>query len=447
MLFGHKLMFTGWFGKNKNKEKETLKKRVNKPRPAGKLQSSRHSVKTPVSQLQVGMYISRLDKPWLETPFLVQGFYVSSDDELTEVTKYCEYVYVDTLRQKWVAPKQAGKRVRAPGQVKYSDAKATQVELAAASKTYSNASKITKGVLDQVRLGGGIDVKKVKETVAECVDGILQNADALLWLTRMEESSFGLENHSLSVCILGVSFGRYLGLGREELVSLGMAGLLHDVGIMQLAEQLADKAHSKSDITDAELKGIKEHAGFGRNIMMGQGTLPPSVVDVAYSHHEKFDGSGYPRGLKGSAIPRYAMIVSIVETYDVLTNSSSFNQTSSSLEALKVIYQGKNSQFEPELAQAFIRCIGLYPPGSIVELQNGSIAVVMDRNYRHKHLPKVLVVRDNELKVINPMVIDLEKVHSKPKGSNFLIKKVHPENSFGVTIEELTDNGLLNKTG
>jgi hypothetical protein len=171
------------------------------------------------------------------------------------------------------------------------------------------------------------------------------------------------------------------------------------------------------------------------------------VVDVAYSHHEKFDGSGYPRGLKGSAIPRYAMIVSIVETYDVLTNIASYKQASSSLEALKVIYQGKNSQFEPDLAQAFIRCIGLYPPGSIVELQNGSVAVVMDRNYRHKHLPKVLVVRDSDLKVINPMVIDLEKVHSKPKGSNFLIKKVHPENSFGVSIEELADNGLLKKAG
>jgi HD-GYP domain-containing protein (c-di-GMP phosphodiesterase class II) len=296
-----------------------------------------------------------------------------------------------------------------------------------------------------VRLGGGIDVKKVKETVAECVDGILQNADALLWLTRMEESSSGLENHSLSVCILGVSFGRYLGLGRDELISLGMAGLLHDVGIMELPEALAEKAHSKIEVSSSELDGIKQHAGHGRDMMMGQGTLPPSVVDVAYSHHEKFDGSGYPRGLKGSAIPRYAMIVSIVETYDVLTNSSSYKQTSSSLEALKVIYQGKNSQFEPELAQAFIRCIGLYPPGSIVELQNGSVAVVMDRNYRHKHLPRVLVVRDSDLKVINPMVIDLEKVHSKPKGSNFLIKKVHPENSFGVSIEELTDNGLLKK--
>ena len=440
-------MFEGWFGKKKAKEKKALQKRDNKKRPAGKLETNRHSVKIPVSQLQVGMYISRLDKPWLETPFLVQGFYVTSEDELTEVAKYCEYVYVDTLRQKWIAPKQSGKRVRAPGQVKYSDAKATQAELAAASKTYSNASKITKGVLDQVRLGGGIDVKKVKETVAECVDGILQNADALLWLTRMEESSSGLESHSLSVCILAVSFGRYLGLGREELVSLGMAGLLHDVGIMQLQESLAEKAHSKAEVSDSELEAIKEHTRYGRDIMMGQGTLPPSVVDVAYSHHEKFDGSGYPRGLKGSAIPRYAMIISIVETYDVLTNIASYKQASSSLEALKVVYQGKNSQFEPDLAQAFIRCIGLYPPGSIVELQNGSIAVVMDRNYRHKHLPKVLVVRDSDLKVINPMVIDLEKVHSKPKGSNFLIKKVHPENSFGVSIEELADNGLLKKAG
>jgi HD-GYP domain-containing protein (c-di-GMP phosphodiesterase class II) len=438
-------MFKGWFGKKTAKKKQVLQKRSNKNRPAGKLESNRHSVKTAVSQLQVGMYISRLDKPWLETPFLVQGFYISSDDDLAEVAKYCEYVYVDTLRQKWVAPKHRGKRLRAPGQVKYSDAKATQAELAAASKTYTNASNITKSVLDQVRLGGGIDVKKVKETVAECVDGILQNADALLWLTRMEESSSGLENHSLSVCILGVSFGRYLGLGRDELISLGMAGLLHDVGIMELPEALAEKAHSKIEVSSSELDGIKQHAGHGRDMMMGQGTLPPSVVDVAYSHHEKFDGSGYPRGLKGSAIPRYAMIVSIVETYDVLTNSSSYKQTSSSLEALKVIYQGKNSQFEPELAQAFIRCIGLYPPGSIVELQNGSVAVVMDRNYRHKHLPRVLVVRDSDLKVINPMVIDLEKVHSKPKGSNFLIKKVHPENSFGVSIEELTDNGLLKK--
>ena len=438
-------MFKGWFGKKTAKKQQVLQKRSNKNRPAGKLESNRHSVKTAVSQLQVGMYISRLDKPWLETPFLVQGFYISSDDDLAEVAKYCEYVYVDTLRQKWVAPKHRGKRLRAPGQVKYSDAKATQAELAAASKTYTNASNITKGVLDQVRLGGGIDVKKVKETVAECVDGILQNADALLWLTRMEESSSGLENHSLSVCILGVSFGRYLGLGRDELISLGMAGLLHDVGIMELPEALAEKAHSKIEVSSSELDGIKQHAGHGRDMMMGQGTLPPSVVDVAYSHHEKFDGSGYPRGLKGSAIPRYAMIVSIVETYDVLTNSSSYKQTSSSLEALKVIYQGKNSQFEPELAQAFIRCIGLYPPGSIVELQNGSVAVVMDRNYRHKHLPRVLVVRDSDLKVINPMVIDLEKVHSKPKGSNFLIKKVHHENSFGVSIEELTDNGLLKK--
>jgi len=235
-----------------------------------------------------------------------------------------------------------------------------------------------------------------------------------------------------------------MGFPRDKLEKVGASALLHDVGELELPEDLLQKIHSSDSLNDLEIEQVKKHVTYGRNMLMSN-CSDWGAVDVAYGHHERYDGTGYPRGLKSVAIPAFAQIVALVDTFDALTHMQSYRDPISSLDALKIIYAEKGKQFEPELAQNFIRFINIYPPGAIVQIKNGDIGIVIDRNHKHKHLPRVLLLRDSKGEPRRPQIVDLQDLYHKPEGRNFVICKMYPSGSFGIEPESFIKKGLISE--
>lgn len=398
------------------------------------------TIKIHISELKIGMFVSKLDRDWQETPFLMQGFMIESLDDIDIVAEYSQHVWIDAVREQWVPPEERG--VAGPSKAKsqtYINKIEAQKEHAAALGVFREAKKLTKTLLDDVRLGGVVNTEEAKATVKDCVSSILRNPDALIWMSRMRNEDEYTSEHCLNVCILAIAFGRHLGMSEAELEKLGLCGLLHDVGKMRVPPQILNK---HDQLTDKEFNIIKAHTVHGRNLLMSSPGIPHIIVDVAYSHHERIDGTGYPRKLKAAGISDFARIISIVDSYDAMTADRCYSRAIPSTDALKRIFQERGTQFDERLALEFIKCVGLYPPGIIVELVNGLIGIVLESNHRYRHLPKIITVKDLNQPLEKEQVINLDEVEKKTLDKSFLIKRALCDGSYGIRIRDYREKGV-----
>lgn len=407
----------------------------------GYVESSRQTIKIHISELQIGMYVSKLDRDWLETPFLMQGFIIESLDDIDLVAEYSEYVWVDAVQQQWVpAEERAVSSPKARPKTVYINKVSAREEREAIQGVYREARRLTKSMLDDVRLGGVINTAQAKETVKDCVHSILRNPDALLWMSKMRNEDEYTAEHCLNVCILAVAFGRHLGMSEVELEKLGLCGLLHDVGKMRIPPQVLNKS---APLTEKEFNMIKAHTVHGRNLLMSSPGVYHGAIDVAYSHHERIDGTGYPRKLSASGISEFSRIIAIVDAYDAMTADRCYSRAIPSTEALKIIFKARGKQFDDRLALEFLRCIGLYPPGSIVELVNGMVGIVMETNKRYRHLPKILVVHHIHQPLKKELVLNLTEIEQGTLGKEYLITRALSDGSYGIRLREYKEKGLM----
>lgn len=392
-----------------------------------------------VSGLKIGMTVVELDRPWLETPFILQGFTIDSLEQIEEIGQYCEYVYIEETEDGWLEAQERAIDTNPKGSVvSYQPTVSNKQEFKRAQSAHSAARNLTRDFMDDVRLGKGIDIKKVESTVSECVKSILRNPDAMMWMSRIRKKDEYTAEHSLNVGLLAITFGRHLGAVEEDLHKLGMAGMLHDIGKMRTPEEVLNK---EGQLDEEEFNIMKAHATHGRDILMAHKKVHHSAVDVAYGHHEALDGTGYPRKIKASGITDFTRIVTLCDVYDAVTSDRIYKSGKSSLDAMKILHQNRNSKFDDRLVTEFIECIGLYPPGSIVELRSGEAGIVITTNFRNRHLPRVLVLRDKSKMPQAEKVLDLEKV-AKSEGNANLIRTVLPNGSLGIRIEEYIKKGL-----
>lgn len=397
------------------------------------------SVEMHISTLQIGMYVSKLDRDWLDTPFLLQGFVIESLADIDMIAEYCEHVWIDTVEEEWVAPdERATPNYKAPRN-RYINKLAAQDEHRKALSVYTASKSVAKEILEGVRLSGAIDTRSAKKTVDDCVNSVLRNPDALLWMSRLRESDSYTSEHCLNVCILAIVFGRHLGMDEAQLQSLGLCGLLHDVGKMRIPNDVLNKP---GKLTDKEMNMVKAHPVHGRNLLMSAKGVPLAAVDVAYGHHERMDGEGYPRKLKASGISEYSRIIAIVDAFDAMTADRCYAPSMASTDALKNIFKDRGTHFDDRLALEFIKVIGLYPPGSIVELVNGSIGLVLSKNHRFAHMPRVILVLGENKQAVDEKILNLAEVDAGNLDKGYLIRRVVPDGSHGVTIKDYQERGL-----
>lgn len=399
------------------------------------------NVKKPIDvrDLQVGMHVIELDRPWLETPFILQGFTIDNEDQIAEIQEHCEFVYIEDAENRWIhVQTRTVTRGLKKGSVKYENTATNKEEFARAKSAYSDARNLTREFMDDVRLGKGIDIQTVERTVSECVQSILRNPDAMLWMSKIRNKDEYTAEHSLNVGLLAISFGRHLGVSEDDLNKLGVAGMLHDVGKMRTPLEVLNK---EGQLNEQEFHIIKAHATHGRDILMSQSKVHHSAIDVAFGHHEALDGTGYPRKIKASGITEITRIITLCDVFDAITSDRVYKNGQSSLSAMKILHKNRKTKFDDGLVTQFIDCIGLYPPGSIVELRHGEVGIVISTNFGNRHLPKVLVLRDQQKMPTDEKIYDLAKFANKGDMAN-LIRTVLPNGSFGIRIEDYIERGL-----
>lgn len=390
--------------------------------------------------LQMGMYVAELDRPWLESPFLFQGFHITNEEELAELRSLCEFVYVDMdipAATQAPVPRDSAhgpvvNRLTTPPPTSAPAAYTTRIEdeFSVAKDLHTKAKASVSHLFGQLRHGEPKHSEEVKSVVTEMLDSVMRNPDAMLLLSNLKAHDEMAESHSINVCILSLTFGRFLGLGKEHLRELGVAAMLHDIGETRIPLEILNKS---APLKPSE-RAIKEkHPEYGAEILRKMKGIPDSAVDVAYMHHERIDGSGYPRRLKGDQISYFAKLVAITNVYDTLTSPRRGEKRMSSTDALKYMYGYREMFFDGPLLERFIECLGIYPVGSVVELVTGEVGVVVSIPQDHRLLPRVMLVRDRDKQALYPPVfVNL----AQTSGGKNVVKRVLESDAYGINLKD-----------
>lgn len=435
----------------------------------------------PVGELQLGMNVVRLDRPWTETDFLLQGFIITEPAMIESIAAQCDYVYIEgrsvsenkysksaASKVKVPVEKQgillrissglnfikkaddngtAKKNLRSKGgpprgkkKITYINKISTELALPAAKAAYTSAKKTVHSIMDGIRLGRMIDMNEARATVDVIVDGILKNKDALAWLTKIKNKDEYTAEHSLNVSILAATFARHLGHDEQDIKKIALGGLLHDVGKSQIPIEVLNK---EGHFTEEDFNIMKEHPLLGRNLLMSMPKQDLASIDIAFCHHERVDGNGYPRKLNDTQIPYFAKVVAVVDTYDAITSNRCYDKGRASMEALDIIYKCKGTQFDAELAIEFIKCIGVYPPGSIVELVSGDVGIVIETHEYHKLRPRILLVLDSNKKERPEKIVDLNLNVKDSTGEILKIAHELTNGEYGIWLEDYIKRGLI----
>jgi HD-GYP domain-containing protein (c-di-GMP phosphodiesterase class II) len=406
-----------------------------------------HTLKVQTKDLAVGMYVSGLDRPWLETPFMIQGFCVESADEIDRVRNYCEYVFVDVtksqdpshplLRQARAPTSSIPIKDIFPGRPlkPYANKSEWKEESAQAWLVLDYLVDDVNAIFQHVSDGGTLNVIRLKKSVEPVVESMSRNPDACIWLARLKQHDQYAYQHSLSASIWAVALGRQLGLPRHDLRSLAIGCMLMDVGKLRLDPSLLQATHS---LSEDEVGEMRQHVTHGVDILRESGIMNEDVLDIVAHHHERYDGSGYPKGLVGDEIPAFARIAGIVDTYDAVTSNRSHAPAVSPSSAIKMLYRARNVDFQAELVEVFIQAVGIYPAGTIVELTSGEVGVVVSE-YRTRRLkPKVMMLLDSrKYQLREPKLLDLSEVESSnDKGPLAIARSLEP-GAYDIDLSKL----------
>ena len=402
----------------------------------------------PVEFLEFGMFVAKLDRPWTETPFVFQGFVLKTEEQLETLKKYCKKVYVDPeKRQESVAVKhlalppstrqviaeQSKEVVR--GTVVYKELATVEDELPRARTVFAQTNSIVQTMSRAVVSGSALDGGRARQAVAEITDSVIRNPDAMMLLVTMREMAQETLNRSTQVSVYMTVFGRFLQLERERLELLGLIGLLQDVGMLKLPPGMPAR---RADLTSAEEVTFRTHVENGVEILSKTAGLPAELPGFASLHHERYDGSGYPRGLKGSAISQIGAIAGIVDTFDMLTAPVPYGMQMPPSNALNVLFQNRGTQFHAALVEQFIQCVGAFPVGSVVELNTGEVGVVITQNLVKRLQPRVMVVQDGKGAPLHPhKILDLMKEPMAGPGEPYRIRRTLDQATVRIDPKEL----------
>lgn len=398
--------------------------------------------KIPAGELVPGMFVSELDIPWEDSPFLFQGFKLQNWEDVDAVIACCREVSIDIKQtEKINLPRnltEESKRV-AHRKVQKKD---TRSEIGRATRLHGEASKLVTNMMDDIRLGKAIDTQGAKQVVSEAVDSIISTPDAMMMLTAIKNRDEYTAEHSLNVAVLTIAFGRALGLERERLEELGACGLLHDMGKVLTPDEVLLK---EGRLNEEEYQVMKKHPTNGRDIIAGSGGNFPGAMDVAHSHHERIDGHGYPRGLYEHQMTLWSKIVSITDAFDAITSNRCYQDGRTNMEAFRIMNKARGKQFDSNLVMRFIGAIGIYPPGSIVKLNSGESGVVIETNPKSSLLPKVMLIRDAHSIIMQPKLVDLSEKVVAPgtNGEFYKITTMLKRNETDINLEELKAQGFL----
>lgn len=408
-----------------------------------------------VNELRVGMYVCELDRPWRETPFLFQGFEIRSQNEIEALKKYCRRVTVlqrepealEGARRRTGAPvatrDTVGGRYRAlrveqeiykinnhpSARPAYQDVTTLAQEIEKVRDAFTEARLLVQEILHDAKLGRTLDLNSARVAVASMTDSVLRNPDALMCFAQLKRKDEYTAQHGLRVCVLALILGRQLGMPRERLEMLGLGALLHDIGAVRVPDAILTKP---TLLSPEEFEVMKQHVAWGVEMLSGNSLIPAPALEVVRDHHERYDGSGYLHGLRGDQIGEFAMIGAICDHYDAITSDRVYRGALSAHTVLMKMYEWRNTLFRGELVEKFIQCLGIYPIGSVVELNSGEIGVVAAINRLQRLKPHVMLVYRADQRPYQDMPIANLATRELPDGQPCEIERVLEPGAAGI---------------
>ncbi len=472
-------------------------------------------------ELEIGMFVTDLDRPWIDSPFLLQGFLIEDRDTLGKLQHLCRFVSIDRsrsvgeahrarrredvssrvgaslkgqpLRDPAVKPSKLGgaelpnfieilRAIRSGRLAELPEVRSEELEAGAeqdgspamlaeptleslgemlrrggmsdfeararllrehslverelvyVAPRFARMGEQLERLLEDVRNRVSPDLGPLREGIEEMVRSVARNPDALIWLTRLRAADEQSYQRSLHTSVHMMVFARSLGMGEATTRMLGMAGILHDVGKVRLPPRLLAKSER---LTPLEYEIFKTHVDYSLSILREVQDLPAEVNEIVARHHERYDGTGYPAGLAGDAIGMAAEIAGLVDSYTAMTNKRTYGSMFSTHQALEDLIRLRGSKHREGLVDQFVQCIGIYPVGSLVELNSGEVAVVIGQNRVRRLKPRVMVLLAPDKSPNRyPPLLDLLYDPVTPSGEPYAILRALPPDAHGIDPQE-----------
>lgn len=384
----------------------------------------------PVEELKHGMYVVELDRPWLGTPFLFQGFPLTDDEQIDALKKLCRHVFVDPERdQRAVAIRREPAALRT-GSVVYAESTSFEQELVIAKEVFTVFVRTVESCLTLLKSTGEINVGPLAEAVTSMSESIQRNPNAMMLLIRIQEKGTYEVNRAVDTSVLMITFARFLQYAPERLEFLGLAGLLLDVGKVKVADSIL---HKKELLTPEEYDLARRHVAHGVELLRKASGLPAGLEEIVTQHHERQDGSGYPFKLRGSAIAMDGAMAGLVDVFSALTSARPYAEQMSPSNALSQLYKQRGTLFHEALTEQFIQCIGIYPVGSVVEMNTGEIGIVIAQNLVRRLQPRVMLVLDRDWKALpTQIVLDLMREPRATVDEPYRIRRTLPRDKLPI---------------
>ena len=401
-------------------------------------------------ELKIGMYVSNLDRPWLDTPFLLQGFKIQDDEDIISLRKHCEYIYIDTdqgdsadqylddnspntAKNTYVDDFLEGGKKK----VDYEEQQSEFLELPAAETALETATDKVANIMDNIKAGDNLDLGQCREAIQPVLESMIRNSDALLWMSEMRKKDEYTYSHSMDNCALGLAFGRHLGFYKEDLRNIGMGLLLMDIGKVKVPDDILNKT---TTLTRDEFNEMKKHVQYGIDMLKETPGMNETIINIAASHHERFDGSGYPHGLEGKRVPVQGRIASIIDCYTAMTRENKYRKAIAPHEALQTMYNWRDKYFQAELMEQFLQCIGVYPTGSLVEMSSGEVGMIMSQNKTQRLKPKIMMLLDENKKSFDTnKIVDLVTEETDSSGLELTILHGLDVGAYGIDTSKVLE--------
>ena len=361
-----------------------------------------------VQELEPGMFIHDLQCSYLQHGFLFQQFLIKKPEQIQKMARIgLAEVLIDTDRGtdvRVVAPSVAPAAAPRESPAAKPSRVSQKQEAAVARKVMGEAQDVVHDLLRNVRLGKQVDPAKAGAVVEKINESVLRNPGAMLSLCRIKEADNYTFQHCVSVCALLVAFANAMGLEPAAVQQAGLGGMLHDIGKMRVPLEILNKP---GKLTDEEFEIMKSHAALSCVLLDGVPGVSDEVIQIAGEHHEKYGGTGYPLGIAGESISLLGRMAAIVDVYDAITSNRVYHKGMEPSDALKKLLEWSGGHLDPHLVQRFIRVLGIYPVGSLVRLDSGRLAVVVEQQ-EDLLTPTVRVVFDSGRRLrLAPKDLDL----------------------------------------
>ncbi len=422
------------------------------------------TVQIGVDQVEVGMFVSSLDRPWVDTPFPLQGFFVINYEDINELRLYCQEVYIDvdlgkcpdnyqaellvpvtvSEMKKAVIKDESGKPRKIPkvaplriSRGVYHTKIPVKKEILKAEKLHHRLAEAYGDFMHKIREGIHATIQEPSEAIDQLVDSVTRNPDAMIWLARVRKWDNYSYHHSIRATIWATIFGRHAGLNRDGMRALALGTMLCEVGMSRVPAEILQKTEAH---TPEEEALIKQHVQHSIDIVSEMDGISPFARAIVATHHERLDGSGYPKGIGGDDIPYLGKIAGIAYAYDELRHPRQTDRGISPAETMNKLYQLRDVAYQAELVDEFIQAIGIYPAGSLVELSTHEIGIIIEQNATMKLSPKVMVMLDANKQPMKRMkMLDIAKKKRFRKKDGVTIAACLPPSSYRISLDKIHD--------